>query len=206
MSACGKLRSAILGLACAAAAMGQTAPALLLHPDYKPMNARERLNHYLAEAFYSPERYVGELSAAAADQFHKAPPEWGLGAEGYAKRAASEFGVVLIETSVREGLAAGMGLESRYIKCACRGFVPRAAHAIKMSFLTYDRDGRTRIDLPVMAGDFAGGMISQYWYPSRFNPLSDGVRVGTQQFGIHVGADVLREFSPEIRKALHLKP
>jgi hypothetical protein len=186
--------------------MGQTAPPLLLHPDYKPMTAKERLNHYLNEAYLSPEHYVASLGAAAGDQLHKSPPEWGQGARGYSKRAASEFGVLTIETTVREGLAAGMGLESRYIRCDCQGFLPRTGHAIKMSFLTYDNQGRRRIDLPVMAGSYAGGMLAQYWYPGRFNPLSDGVRMGTQQFGVHIGANVMREFMPEMKRAFHLKP
>jgi hypothetical protein len=115
------------------------------------------------------------------------------------------FGVVTIQTSVHEALAAGMGLEPRYIACECKGFLPRTGHAIKMSFLTYDREGRSRIDLPSMAGAYAGGMISQYWYPSRFDPLSDGVRVGTQQFGIHVALDIYREFKPDLKRALHLR-
>jgi hypothetical protein len=157
------------------------------------------------EAFLSPRPYLGALASAAADQYEKAPPEWGQGGSAYAKRFASEFGVLAIGTTVHEGLAAGMGLEPRYIACECKGLVQRAGHAIKMSFLTYDKEGRTRIDLPSMAGAYAGGMISQYWYPDRYNPLSDGVRVGTQQFALHIGADIFREFAPDLRRALHLK-
>lgn len=195
-----------LVLACGGPAMGQAISPILLHPDYKPMNAKERLNHYIHEAYLSPRPYVAALASAAADQNDKAPPEWGQGGAAYAKRFGSEFGVQVIGTSVREGLAAGMGLEPRYIACECKGFLPRTGHAIKMSFLTYDKEGRTRIDLPAMAGAYAGGMISQYWYPARYNPLTDGVRVGTQQFAYHVGADIFREFIPDMRHALHLKP
>ena len=32
----------------------------------------------------------------------------------------------------------------------------------------------------------------------------DGVREGTQQFGIHVGANVFREFAPELKRTFHL--
>lgn len=194
-----------LVIACAGTAVGQAHIPFLLHPEYKPLSGKERLHHYLQEAFISPAPYLASLASGGIDQLDKAPPEWGQGAAGYAKRTASMFGVVTIQTSVHEALAAGMGLEPRYIACECKGFLPRTGHAIKMSFLTYDREGRSRIDLPSMAGAYAGGMISQYWYPSRFDPLSDGVRVGTQQFGIHVALDIYREFKPDLKRALHLR-
>jgi len=196
----------LIGLACASAGMAQINPALLLHPDYKPLTAKERLAKYVHDAYLSPEPYLASLGAAAGQQLHKDPPEWGQGAEAYAKRTATMFGVVTIQATVHQGLAAAMGLEPRYIRCDCAGFLPRTGHAIKMSFLTWDKEGRTRIDLPAMAGAYAGGMISQYWYPARFHPLTDGVRVGTQQFGVHVGVDILREFKPEFRRAFHFRP
>jgi hypothetical protein len=40
-----------------------------------------------------------------------------------------------------------------------------------------------------------------YWYPRRYNPLSDGVRVGNQQAGFDLGINLIREFSPELKKA-----
>jgi hypothetical protein len=47
-------------------------------------------------------------------------------------------------------------------------------------------------------------MLATMWYPDRFDPLKDGVRLGTQQLPFIVGANLLREFSPELKRVLHL--
>jgi hypothetical protein len=155
------MRLLAIGFVCSAALIGQVNPILLLHPDYKAMNAKQRLDHYLQQAFVSPVPYLGALAAGGLGQAAKAPPEWGQGAEGFAKRTASGFGLIEIDTAVHNGLSAAMGLEPRYIKCDCQGFLRRTGHAVKMSFLTWDNQGRTRLDLPSMAGAYAGGMFAQ---------------------------------------------
>ncbi len=71
--------------------------------------------------------------------------------------------------------------------------------------MTRNNEGETRFDVPAIAGAYSSGMLSMYWYPHRFSPLTDGVRVGNQQMGFYVGMNVLREFAPDVKRGLHLK-
>ncbi len=167
---------------------------------YLSLTAHERWVRYANETVLSPGLYFASAGAALGGQLNNDPPEWRQGAKGYGKRAASALGQFAMQTTIHEGGAALLGYDPRYTRCTCSGFWPRSAHAIKMGFVTYNREGKLRFDLPAYAGAYGSGMLAQYWYPQRFNPLTDGVRAGTIQAGFHIGLGVLREFGPELRR------
>jgi hypothetical protein len=133
------------------------------------------------------------------------PAEWRQGYHGYSRRTASEYGQYTIQEAIHQGGAAAMGLDPRYLRCDCHGFTARVLHAVKGSFLTRNEEGKTRFDLPSVAGAYGTGMLSMYWYPSRYQPLSDGVRSGTQQIGFDTGMNLLDEFSPELKRFFHIR-
>lgn len=43
-------------------------------------------------------------------------------------------------------------------------------------------------------------MIVTTWYPKRYDPLVQGVQMGHAQIGFAVGVNVIREFSPELKR------
>jgi hypothetical protein len=69
-----------------------------------------------------------------------------------------------------------------------------------MTFLTYDKHGHERLDLPQLAGAYGSGMLSTFWYPRSFSPLVQGVQAGHLQFGFVAGIHLIQEFSPEIKR------
>jgi hypothetical protein len=174
-------------------------------PDYKPLTSSERVHRYIQETVLNPGIYLAALGSAAGAQLSNNPPEWHQGLKGYGRRTASQLGVFTLHTTFQEGGAALLGYDPRYIRCADPGFLPRFGHAIKWTFLTYDSHGKKRFNIPAVAAAYGSGMISTYWYPNRYTALHDGVRNGNQEMGIAVGVSVLREFSPELKRFLHLK-
>ena len=56
-------------------------------------------------------------------------PEWGEGAQGYAKRYADRFGQGLVGTTSRYTLGEIMREDVSYHRCQCTGLLPRTAHA-----------------------------------------------------------------------------
>jgi hypothetical protein len=172
---------------------------------YTPLNSTERWDYYLHQTFLSPGIYFASLAAAGGEQLAKDPPEWRQGVEGYTKRAGSILAGYGIQYSVEEAAEAALHYDPRYLRCDCKGGGRRMAHAILWSFLTKNDEGQTRFNAPVMAGAYAGGMIPYLWYPSRYNPLKDGLRQGDQQLGFHVGVNVIKEFSPELKRLFRFK-
>ncbi len=195
---------ALAGLSGSRAVAQSVDPAPVL-PDYQPLTSAQRWDRYFNGTLLSSTLYGASFGAALVDHLHHDPPEWRQGFAGYTRRSASEYGLHVIDATVHQGAAAALGYDPRYRHCDCSGFFRRSAHAIKWSFVTRNSAGQTRFDLPVMAGSYGGGMLSTMWYPHRYNALSDGVRVGNKEVGLHVGLNILHEFGPELKRAFHLK-
>ena len=177
---------------------------ILTSANYKPLTGKERAAFLVSDTLLSPLTYVAAVGGGGIQHLNNAPPEWNQGAKGYAKRSASVLGIVLIQGSISNGAAAALGYEPRYIHCGCNGFLKRTSHAVVWSIITKNSAGGNRLNLPALAGAYGSGMISTLWYPDRFDPWKDGVRLGTQQLPFLAGANWLREFSPDLKRVLHL--
>ncbi len=173
--------------------------------NYVPLTGPERWTRYWNESFLSPGLYFAALGAASGAQLGNDPPEWGQGLRGYGRRSASLFGTFAVQTTIEEGGSALMGYDPRYRHCDCQGFWKRSGHAVKWTFLTSDNQGRTRPNIPMVAGAYGSGMVTTLWYPDRYNPLKDGVREGTQQLGFGVGVSLVKEFAPELKRFFRWK-
>jgi hypothetical protein len=183
------------------------APAddVLTSANYKPLTGKERGAFFVSDTLLSPLTYAAAVGGGGIQQLNNAPPEWGQGVEGFAKRSGSVLGIVLLQGAITQGLAAPLGYEPRYVHCGCTGFMKRTSHAVVWSIITKNNAGANRLNLPALAGAYGSGMLATLaWYPARFDPLKDGVRLGTLQLPFLPGANWLREFSPEIRRTLHL--
>ncbi len=167
---------------------------------WQPLNADERWINFRDTTIADPDFYTAALVSAGYSQLTKAPPEWGEGASGFGRRTASRLAVLGIQETIHQGGAAILGYSPRYLSCGCKGFFPRTGHAIKWTFLTKNSSGQTRFDFPVIAANYGAGMLSTYWYPARYQPLSDGVRAGNQQMALSIGLSFLREFEPDLKR------
>jgi hypothetical protein len=172
---------------------------------YAPLTPGQRWYHYLHQTVLSPGIYLASFAAAGGSQLAKDPPEWGQGIDGYSKRTATLFATFSIQATVQEGAAAALGYDPRHLRCECQGAGRRLAHGLLWSFLTKNDEGQTRFNVPVVAGAYAAGMIPMLWYPERYSPLRDGFRRGSQQLGFSVGANLMAEFSPEIKRFFRRK-
>jgi hypothetical protein len=174
-------------------------------PAYAPLTADQRWHRYGKESILGSTLYLAALGAAAGEQLGNDPPEWHEGLKGYGRRVVSSLGTYSVQTTINEGVAAALHYEPRYIRSSQKGFMPRLGHAMKWTFLTYDADRHIRFNIQAVASTYGAGMISTLWYPDRFTILGDGVRNGNQQFAYRIGANIVREFAPELQRIFHVK-
>lgn len=172
---------------------------------YRALTGDERWHLYLDRSVLTPAIYVASVGSAIGSQVFNDPPEWERSGSGFGKRIGSAYGGFMIQSSVMHGMAAALHYETRYVRSNKTRILPRFQHAVIWSLVTYDDKERIRPNIPAFAGAYASGMLSMYWYPSRYSPLTDGVRIGSQQIGWVAGANVVREFAPEIKRLLHFK-
>lgn len=108
---------------------------------------------------------IGVATAASMDQIQNAPAEWGGGAAGFGRRAASRAGQLFVQESVRHGIAALMDRSTEYQHCACSDFGGRLENAVVETVTDRDAQGNRGFSVARVSGSFAGAFAPQLWRP-----------------------------------------
>ena len=162
--------------------------------QYVPPTNSEKFHGYLFDTF-GPYPFLASAFAGGISQANNKPPEWGQGADAYGVRVASYFGMSMITTTTRYGLAEIFHEDTLYYRCDCHGIFPRLGHAM-ISTVTARRgeDGHRVFSFPALVAPYAGSMIGvAAWYPSRFEPM-DGFRIGNYGLLYQAASNVALEF------------
>ena len=169
------------------------------------LTGKERLILFWNETYATPGLWVGVAGGAMVDQVRHTPLKWDSDGNGYTRRFASEYGQLALRNGIHDGLDGVSGLDPRYAVCKGQGMFRRSAHAFISSFIADRPDGRLILDMPSIAGAYGAGMVSTFWYPhQQFNPLVQGVQFGHEQMGEIALGNLMREFSHDIQRRLHL--
>lgn len=153
-----------------------------------------KLRNYAFDAF-GPYPLAGSAVAAGINQYGNEPPEWDQGVDGYFKRFGSNFGIAVTGITTRYALSQALREDSLYYRCACRGVLPRARHAV-LSTITArrGRDGHRVFSFPALVAPYAGTFTAVYgWYPDRFG-AKDAFRMGNYTLLGSMGANFALEF------------
>ena len=142
--------------------------------------------------------------SVAMDQRDGASRAWGSGADAYGKRLAARAGLAVSQAAVQHGTAAALGLDPRgdRSRCACTGKLRRVTHALTRTLYTRDRRGRAVPNVPLVAGAAGGAMIARAWYPPDEHPGRDAARFAAMSVVGQAGANVFKEFAPELKRLI----
>ncbi len=163
-------------------------------PIYLRPTHRTMVNNYVFDAF-GPYPVAGAAFAAGISQLSNAPPEWHQGAEGYAKRFGSDFGMAATATTTRYALSEALKEDTLYYRCECRGVFPRFRHAV-LSTVTarHGQDGHRVLSVSAILAPYAGSTVAVYgWFPDRFG-AKDALRLGSYNLLAFIGGNVALEF------------
>jgi CheY-like chemotaxis protein len=135
---------------------------------------------------------------AGIDQWRNAPPEWGQGSEGYARRFASAEGFTAAHNAIGLGFDLAFHLDPRYRRLSQAGFMPRLRNAVSQTFIANKDDGGKMINVSEIAGNFGAGFIANSWQPAGYNRAGDGLTRGAFGLAYHTLKNVAREFLPDL--------
>lgn len=172
---------------------------------YVPLTGEQRFKLYLRQTYINPGAYFRAFGAAAGGQASNEPPQWGQGGEAYMKRVGNRFARFTIQDSIEAAGAAALGHEVRYVRCNCTGFLPRAGYALAMNFVTYDRQGKRVPHYSRVGAAFASGFIGHTWMPPGYETKRDVLSGAAMQLSFGTMFNVIREFTPEIKRAFRRK-
>jgi hypothetical protein len=163
-----------------------------------------RLRLFLDDTVLSKSLAPRLAFSAALDQRDGASRAWGTGADAYGKRMAARAGLALSQAAVQHGTAAVLGLDPRgdQSRCGCTSKLRRATHALTRTFYTRDRRGRTVPNVPLVAGAAGGALIARAWYPPDERPGRDAARFAAVAVVGQAGANVFKEFTPELKRLI----
>jgi len=171
-----------------------------------PMTAAQRREIYLQQTLTTPGAYVKRMLAAGIDQWRESPPEWNEHWSGYGDRFASREGQFIAANTLAALGNAKLKYEPRYDQCRCRGFWPRAGHAILRNFLTYDQsEEELHPQWALYGGSFGGGLISTSWKPHPRNAFAEGGRAMLGQAGYGALLNLFIEFSTDVNRKIGAK-
>jgi hypothetical protein len=160
---------------------------------YTPPTEKEKLRLFEFDAF-GPYAFAEAALAGGYQQATNAPPEWGGGAKPFGERVASNFGIELVTTTTRYGMAEILREDAAYYRCECRGFIPRLGHALISTLAArHGQDGHTVFSLPGLVSPYAGTMTALAWYPDRYS-VKDGFRMGNYNLAAQAAGNVALEF------------
>jgi hypothetical protein len=161
--------------------------------NYTFPDGRQQFHNYLYNTF-GPPGLISTAIGAGLEQSKPAPPEWDSGAEGYAERYGSRFGMSLISETTKYSLGAVMNEDVSFHRCDCTGLIPRSVHAVAATLTARTRTGHAIFSLPALVSPYAGSFAAvNAWYPSRYEP-ADAFRIGSMSFVYKVAGNLVGEF------------
>jgi hypothetical protein len=173
-------------------------------PQRKSLSAAGKLR-YEAHHLFDVDHLVYAGLGAAVDQWRDRPGEWGQGWGPYGKRYASHFGQYLIQRGIMFSVQAIDHEDTRSIRSTRASYKGRLADALLHTIRRRNDDGEMMPAYSEFLGDYGAAALSRLWWPRRYRTGSGIFIAGSDTLLIDAGINVLHEFTPDIKRWLHLK-
>ena len=161
----------------------------------------ERLKNF-ERSFVSVQSLVGPALGAGIAQSYNSPHEWGGAAPGFGRRLASSNATSILGRTIGFGVAALDQEDSRFYPSNETSVWRRAGHAIAGTFISRTRNG-TMPAFSRFAGIYLAAFISNSWQPPSQNGPGHALLRGSITLSSSAGFQLLQEFWPDFRSALH---
>src|SRR5271156_132604 len=169
-----------------------------------PMTVKQKFQVSVRSSFdYVQYPWYGLL--AGISQARDSEPGYGQGAEGYAKRYASQFADGTIENFMVNAVVPSLlRTDPRYYQMGRGSVLKRTGYALSRLVVTRTDSGHNTFNVGEIGGSFAAAAISTYSYhPEADRTLSNTATVWGAQVGYDAIRIVLNEFWPDLRRKFH---
>jgi len=177
------------------------APSRLPH-EARRMTLDERFRIYRHSIFNRDSLFSPAFGAALA-QANNEPPEWGQGASGFGTRLASGYGRLVINRTIRFGVAAIDHEDPRFTYSNEDGFWRRFRYASVHYVMARTDTGNLMPAYSRFAGAYGAAFIANAWYPESRANTGHALMRGSTALAAGYAWNVFREFWPDIKRAIH---
>lgn len=171
---------------------------------YKPITSGEKF-WIAAHDGFDPFSWVTTGLFAGVAQWHDQSPEFGPGAQGYAKRYGASFADGAIANFMSEAILPSLLHEDpRYFRLGRGSFFHRVGYTISREVIARKDSGGQSFNISEIAGNLGAAALSNLYYP----PSERSAGETMERFAVNIvsdaGFNVLKEFWPDMRrKILH---
>jgi hypothetical protein len=174
-------------------------------PQWRGLSVGEKLR-YDARHLFDIDNLVYAGIGVAFDQWRDRPGQWGEGGGALAERYASHLGQYMIQRSIMFPVQAIDHEDTRYFRSRRTGIRGRVGDAVLHTIWRHDDSGGMMPAYSEFLGDYGAAALSRMWWPQRFHTGSAIFVAGSDTVLVDAGINVLREFTPDIKRRLHLRP
>jgi hypothetical protein len=173
-------------------------------PHYEPISAAQKFTIAAHDGF-DPFSWVTTGLYAGVAQWHNQYPQFGQGAQGYAKRYGGAFADGAIANFMSEAIFPSLLHEDpRYFRLGHGSILHRIGYTISRELITRKDSGREGFNISEIAGNLGAAALSNLYYPAQERTAGQTM----EKFAVNIvgdaGFNVLKEFYPDMRrKILH---
>ena len=183
---------------------GQTEAAPAVPDATTPKPAKPHQKSFLQRAF-SVEAVKATIPGAVLQQFHDWPEEWGKQRLGFEKRVASLYGQFVIGVAIEDTVKAIHHEDTTYHRLGKGNFFRRTAHVITDTVTARKPNGDRTIAYSLPANAYGSWAIATLWSPREYRNAESIFEWGSAGLGVSAGANLAREFWPDIKKVFRKK-
>ncbi len=176
----------------------RTSPSL---QNYEPLTAKQKFTIASQDAL---DRGTVVLAAAFAgeSQLTKAEPSFGQGVAGYARYFGTSYAGFFIGDYMTEGVFPTLlHQDPRYFRKGTGSSLSRLGYACGQIFWTHQDSGGSTFNYSEVVGNSTAVAISTAYYPDQ-RDARDAVSNLGQQLGVDMASNILKEFWPDIVRAM----
>lgn len=171
--------------------------------NYVPLTGKQRWKVYWKQTYFSYGAYFKPIMfALVLDQTTNSPSQWGGGFRGFGLRVASRTANSMVQGTIRAPLAAALHEDVRYVYSGQHGRTRRMLYAIEYSFLTYNDQHHSTLNVAKLVGYYASTAISTEWHRPEHSVVGYTFVNGSEQLALSVPINILQEFWPYISRRL----
>ncbi len=173
-------------------------------PQWKGLTVKEKLRYDWRHLF-DAENVVFAGVGAGFDQWRGRPDGWGEGWGPFAARYGSHLGQYVVQRSIMFPVQAIDHEDTRYFRSTRTSYKGRLADAFLHTIWRHSDNGGMMPAYSEFLGDYGASAVSRMWWPEKYHNGSAIFIAGSDTILVDAGINVLHEFTPDIKRWLHLR-
>jgi hypothetical protein len=165
----------------------------------QPITAQERID-WVVKGTIGPEGVMGELVGAGLGTWDNVPRTYGTHWQGFGNRLGMGVAGNAVSNTMEAGLGAVWGEDPRYVRDPGAPFSHRMGHAIKMTFMSHNREGDETLAYARFIAIPGSNFLSNAWRVDGDNSIGRAtIRTGLGFLG-RMGDNTFEEFWPDLKQ------